>query len=105
MNRQARIYPTITDTACKTFEHANTEEDIFQTPSGKLAGAEITQAIALADVDEAPAIGAFLDFLERVIRRNPQRLRSLSPTLAARVKALTQGVEVDLDAPLSPNDK
>jgi antitoxin PrlF len=61
--------------------------------------------ITRVEADEDPAIGAFLDFLERDIQRNPQRLSSLSPALMERVKELTQGVEVDLDAPLSPDDE
>lgn len=61
--------------------------------------------IARVDVEEDPAIGAFLDFLERDIQRNPERLSSFSPAFVKRVKELTKGVEVDLDAPLSPDDE
>ena len=47
-----------------------------------------------------PALGAFLEFLATDIRAHPERIRSVSPQLRARIEALTAGVEVDLNAPI-----
>ena len=49
---------------------------------------------------EDPAIDSFLAFLTEDIERRPRALAALSPDLAERVAALTEGVEVDLDAPV-----
>lgn len=54
-----------------------------------------------ADADhDDPAINGFLSFLAEDIKRRPEALAALSPTLAARIEALTEGVKVDLDAPI-----
>jgi antitoxin PrlF len=47
---------------------------------------------------EDPAIDRFLAFLAEDIKRRPEALTALSPALAARIAALTEGVRVDLDA-------
>lgn len=48
--------------------------------------------------DEAddPAIVSFLAFLARDIERRPEAIEALSPTLAARITALTAGMVIDL---------
>jgi antitoxin PrlF len=52
-----------------------------------------------ADTEEDdPAIGRFLDFLAHDIQRRPEAIATLSPALAARIEALTEGMDVDLDA-------
>jgi antitoxin PrlF len=51
----------------------------------------------------AAAVSAFLDFLARDIALHPERLRPLDPAFVARIRALVEGVEVDLDAPLPPD--
>ena len=53
--------------------------------------------------DDDPTASAFLDFLARDITLHPERLRPLNPAFVARICALVDGVEVDLDAPLSPD--
>ncbi|MFT4025939.1 MAG: type II toxin-antitoxin system PrlF family antitoxin [Novosphingobium sp.] len=45
-----------------------------------------------------PAIDGFLAFLAEDIKRRPEALTALSPALAERIAALTEGVKVDLDA-------
>lgn len=47
-----------------------------------------------------PAIDGFLSFLADDIQRRPEALTGLSPDLAKRLKTLTKGVAVDLDAPI-----
>jgi antitoxin PrlF len=56
--------------------------------------------------DEAdPALGAFLDLLERDLTSHPDRLQALNTEMFARLDALVGDVEVDLDAPLPPEDE
>ena len=54
---------------------------------------------------EDPAIGAFLSFLARDISHNPGHIRALDASLRARLCELVDGVELDLDAALSPEDE
>jgi antitoxin PrlF len=51
-----------------------------------------------------PALAAFLDFLEADIQAHPERLKALDGVLRDRIAALVEGVEVDMDAALSPED-
>lgn len=51
--------------------------------------------------NDDPALGAFLDFLADDIARHPERLRGMDPNLVRRIEGLVDGVEIDLDAPLS----
>lgn len=56
--------------------------------------------------DEAdPALGAFLDLLERDLIAQPERLKPLSPNVLTRLDTLVGDIDVDLDAPLSPDDE
>jgi antitoxin PrlF len=48
--------------------------------------------------DEDPAIGNFLNFLARDIEHRPEAITTLSPTLAARIAALTEGMDIDPNA-------
>lgn len=52
------------------------------------------------DEHDDPAIDRFLAFLADDIQRRPGALTALSPTLADRLAALTEGVKVDPDAPI-----
>ena len=52
-----------------------------------------------------PALGKFLEFLERDIADRPERVRAVGTKLAARIRSLVRGVDVDLDAPLATEDK
>jgi antitoxin PrlF len=54
--------------------------------------------VARVEADEDPAISSFLDFVADDIMKRPQAIKALSPALAARIAALTEGVEADLDA-------
>lgn len=53
--------------------------------------------VARVDEDEDPAIDRFLDFVADDIKRRPQAIKALSPDLAARIAALTEGIDADLD--------
>lgn len=47
-----------------------------------------------------PMIGSFLAFLENDMENSPASLRPLSQNMLDRSAALTEGVDLDLDAPL-----
>jgi antitoxin PrlF len=49
--------------------------------------------------DDDPAIASFLAFLARDIEGRPEAIQALTPTLAARIAALTVAMDVD------PNDE
>ena len=59
----------------------------------------------VSDASEDPAIGAFLAFLAQDIRQKPRQIRELDAPLHAKLSELVDGVEVDLDAALSPEDE
>ena len=52
-----------------------------------------------------PAFGSFLALLASDIEKRQETLRSFTPEFVQQVRALTQHVEFDLDAPLSPGDE
>jgi len=52
------------------------------------------------DAHEDPVADAFLAFLEQDMDGHPERLAGLTTGLVERARALTDGIEVDLDAPL-----
>jgi antitoxin PrlF len=55
--------------------------------------------------DADPALGAFLDLIEADIKSHPDRLNAFGGGLRDRLAALVGDVDVDLDAPLSPDDE
>ena len=52
-----------------------------------------------------PILGQFLNFLARDMEKNPQRLKAINSDLVNRVQSLVDGVDLDLDAPLSDEDE
>ena len=57
-----------------------------------------------APADE-PARQHFLQLLDGDITRRPSLLRAIDPGLIQRARDLVNGVEVDLDATLRPEDE
>lgn len=55
--------------------------------------------------EDDPVLGAFLNFLDRDIRENPQCVQAISSDLVDRVQSLVADVEFNLDAPLSDEDE
>lgn len=51
------------------------------------------------------ALGAFLDFVEADIKAHPEHIRAFEGVLHDRLAALVGDIDIDLDAPLSPDDK
>ncbi|UUY07704.1 type II toxin-antitoxin system PrlF family antitoxin [Pseudomonas sp. J452] len=56
----------------------------------------------LSSENEA-ALEALLEALARDIEANPERLMPVATELVARIKALVDGCDVDLSAPLPPD--
>ncbi len=52
-----------------------------------------------------PKVDSFLTFLEDDIARHPERLQAVDARLVASLRVLTEGMSLDLDAPLSPADE
>jgi antitoxin PrlF len=50
------------------------------------------------------AIAKILNFLAQDMKNNPQHIKPISPDLIKRVQFLTDGIEVNIDAPLSEED-
>lgn len=55
---------------------------------------------AEAEATEDPVIQEFLGFLARDLERRPEAIAALDESLARRMASLTDGVDVDLDAPI-----
>jgi antitoxin PrlF len=68
-------------------------------PSGRV----YIEAVRAEDGD--PALGAFLDFLQKDVAAHPERLQAFSGVLHDRLKGLVGDIEADLDQPLSPDDE
>lgn len=54
--------------------------------------------------EEDPAIASFLDFLARDIADHPENLRTIPQELINRIDRLVGDIDVDLDAPLPPEE-
>jgi antitoxin PrlF len=63
----------------------------------------LTRAAAVGKDD--PVLGQFLDFLVQDIAKYPERLQPIDMSLVQRGRELTAGIEIDLDAALSPQDE
>jgi antitoxin PrlF len=57
------------------------------------------------DENNDPLLGQFLNFLARDIQNNPQHLQQVSSDLVYRIQSLVANVDLDLDAPLTDEDK
>ena len=53
---------------------------------------------------EDPALKPFLRLLAKDISENPQRIKPLPSDLLERIRSMIEGVEVDLDGPLTGED-
>ncbi len=63
--------------------------------------------LSRAEVAEAddPVLSQFLGFLAHDIASHPERLQALDTSFMQRLQTLTNGIEVDFDAPLSADDE
>lgn len=65
-----------------------------------LAGGKVIMSRQNDEQDD-PIVLNFLNFLEHDMKANPQNIHTVPLTVWKSIKALTAGVEVDLDAPLT----
>ena len=68
-------------------------------------GGEVVLSRVDASEGDDPVLGQFLGFLARDIASHPERLQAIDTSFVHRIKALTGGIEVDLDAALSADDE
>jgi len=68
-------------------------------------GGEVILTRAEVPDGDDPVLGRFLNFLARDIASHPERLQAVDVGLVQRLQSLTDGVEVDLDAPLPADDE
>lgn len=69
------------------------------------AGGEVVLARVDGSAADDPVLAQFLDFLASDIATNPQRLQVIDSSFVQRLQSLGLCTEVDLDAPLSPDDE
>ncbi|BAP88178.1 regulator PrlF [Burkholderiales bacterium GJ-E10] len=62
-------------------------------------GEVVLTRVESAEGDD-PVLGRFLDFLARDIASHPELLKAVDAGLMRRLQSLTEGVAIDLDAPL-----
>ena len=65
-----------------------------------------TVILARADSsgDRDPVVDSFLEFLAKDMIANPRKLKTVNTGLVKRIRSLTKGVKVDLNAPLMENE-
>ena len=68
-------------------------------------GGEVVLRRAESSGGDDPVLGQFLGFLARDIASHPERLQVIDTSFVQHLQSLTDGIEVDLDAPLSADDE
>lgn len=63
------------------------------------------QVLISRAIEDDPLLADFLVFLANDIKNNPFHVKSFSQALIDRARYLTDGIEVDLDAPLDEKDE
>ncbi len=66
-------------------------------------GVMMTRAEASETND--PALDVFLGFLTRDIATHPERLHAVDPAFVQRAQSLVEGIDIDLDSPLSEENE
>ncbi|MEO5332291.1 MAG: type II toxin-antitoxin system PrlF family antitoxin [Magnetococcus sp. YQC-5] len=69
-------------------------------PSG-----EVVLTRADLSLENDPILDRFLDFLAQDMVSHPERVESVDSSLMQRIHTLVGGIEVDLAAPLLPDDE
>lgn len=64
----------------------------------------MTDTLKVEDLSQQNVVKS-LKFILEDIEAHPDRLKQLDPDLVQRARSLVEGLEVDLDAPLSPLDE
>lgn len=66
-----------------------------------LADGQVLMTRKQTDAEDDPVMEGFLSFLANDIQHNPSQIHALDTAFWDDVEALTEGVDVDLDAPLA----
>lgn len=66
---------------------------------------EVVLSRADASEGDDPVLGQFLSFLADDMAKHPDRLAPVYSGVVQHIQSLTAGVDVDLNAPLSPDDE
>lgn len=69
------------------------------------ANGEVVLSRAAESDAQDPVLGHFLGFLARDMQHHPERLKGVDANFAKRLRALARDVDVDINAPLSPEDE
>ena len=82
------------------------ESVMSKTPKIESTLTNSDQTLSRADTSEegGPLRQQFLDFLAADISNHPDRLVPMDEGFVKRLRALVVGVDVDLDAPLPPDE-
>jgi antitoxin PrlF len=67
-------------------------------------GEVVLSRVEIAEENDT-VLGQFLGLLSRDIASHPERLQSINAGLVKRLRSLTGGIDVDLDAILSEDDE
>lgn len=65
----------------------------------------VTLTRATLEPESDPLIDRFLAFVEQDALEHPARIQAVTATMVARARSLVEGVQIDLDAPLSDDDE
>lgn len=95
-------YQTTIPEAVRRALHLSKRDRIHYTI---LPGGEVVLSRADSAEDADPVLGQFLGFLAQDMAAHPERLQTMDARLAQQIQVLTEGIEVDLDAPLSADDE
>jgi len=96
-----RYQTTVPESVRRTLKLGKRDKILYTIrPDGDVV---LSRAVPAEEQD--PVLGQFLDFLARDMANNPQHLQALDKKWHNHVRALTEGVEVDLDTPLSAEDE
>ena len=68
------------------------------------ANGEVVLTRATNPEKDDPVLAPFLDFLARDLANHPEHLQAIDASFVQRLQLLTNGVDVDLDTPLSADD-
>lgn len=68
-------------------------------------GGEVVLTRAEVEEGDDPVLGQFLDFLAQDNASHPERSKTVDASLLVRIHSLVEGIEVNLDLPLSADDE
>jgi len=66
-----------------------------------LPGGKVIMSRQQQEPQDDPVVSQFLAFLENDMKKNPHHIQPATEDIWSGIEALTAGVEVDLDAPLT----